>query len=168
MRPELTRLYAMQEYVMPLEPSWLHGAWQEKSLEKLGRDIQPLPYHKIFDKMVRTKATLTTPASGSGWATAKPWESFSTGTVCFFHPSYDTQGNILPRLEDLSSTDSSELAMLTRWLRVENPDQLRRRVKKVSEVESTYNWLRDAQYRLFDKAMKEQRCITTIEKRLGL
>lgn len=168
MRPELTRLYAMQKYVMPLDPSWIHGAWQEKSLAQLGMDIQPLPYHQIFDKMVHTKSTLTTPASGSGWATAKPWESFSTGTICFFHPSYDTQGNIIPRLDEVGDILDDDLKALTRWLRIGTPEDLKKRVDAVSNDQGTYEWLRDMQYKLFDAAMEDQRCITMIEKRLGL
>jgi len=40
---------------------------------------------------------MTLPATASGWATAKPWECFNAGTICFAHPDYDTQDHIYNR-----------------------------------------------------------------------
>ena len=165
MRPELTRLHAMQHYVKPLDPSWVHGTWPKASLEKLGMEITSIPYGDIWSKMASVHSTFTTPSSGSGWATAKPWESFATGTICFFHPEYDTQGHIVPTLDQAGD---DELGHLARWLRVKDPEDLRKRVDAVASSRETYEWLAAAQHRLFTRAKDERRCISMIEERLGL
>jgi hypothetical protein len=165
MRPELTRLHAMQHYVKPLDPAWVHGTWTAGSLAKLDRDIRPIPYHQIFNLMQTTKCTLTTPSSGSGWATAKPWESFATGIICFFHPLYDTQDHILFPAGD---QPTEEMKHLHKWLRVTSPEDLARKVDAVTTSRSTYEWLAKAQYDHFRRELKRQRCVTEIERRLSL
>lgn len=165
MRPELTRLHAMQYYVRPLGPAWVHGTWSASSLGKLNQDIQPIPYGQIFNLMQTTKCTFTTPSSGSGWATAKPWESFATGIICFFHPLYDTQDHILyPH----GASPSDEMRALHKWLRVKDPADLARKVKAVTTSRSTYEWLARVQYEHFKRELERQRCVTTIEMRLSL
>jgi hypothetical protein len=165
MRPELTRLHIMQHYVKPLHPSWVRGTWSKTSNDQLGLRITPLEYGQIFPMLQRTKATFTTPASGSQWATAKPWECFSAGVICFFHPMYDTQGHIIPR--DRDSRDD-ELQHLAQWLRVKDPDDLAKKVKAVTSSRETYEWLATAQLRLLQKELTDQRCVTAIERRLGI
>lgn len=165
MRPELTRLDAMRRYVQPLDPAWVHGTWSAPSLVTLDREINPIPYGQIFNLMQTTKCTLTTPSSGSHWATAKPWESFATGIICFFHPLYDTQDHILFPAPDAPTDD---LKHLHRWLRVKDPADLERKVKAVSTSRSTYEWLAKTQYDHFKRELERQRCVTTIERRLGL
>lgn len=166
MRPEMTRLHAMQYYVKTLNPAWVYGTWSAASLATLAMDIKPVAYDRIFDLFQHTKCTLTTPSSGSKWATAKPWECFSTGTICFFHPHYDTQGHIIPTLKNADT--STELGYLAKWLRVTDPDDLRRKVKAVSSSRQTYEWLAKAQWNHFTKAQEDKRCVRSIEKRLGL
>lgn len=169
MRPEMTRLHAMQHYVKPLHPSWVHGTWTKPSLDQLGMRISMIPdYWDIFKMFQRTKATFTTPSSGSQWATAKPWESFSNGVICFFHPMYDTQGHIIPVLNKLKHDEYDEVSHLATWLRVKNPDDLAKKVKAVTTSRETYEWLRAAQFHYFLKAQEEMRCVRTIESRLGL
>jgi len=165
MRPELTRLHAMKHYVAPLNPDWVYGTWTEASLKELGRIIKPLPYDRIFECMARTKSTFTTPSSGSHWATAKPWEAFGTGTICFFHPDYDTQGHIIPTLEQ---ADDSDLGTLAKWLRIRTPEDLANRVQAVHTSFDTYTWLAEMQHSLLVRELETQRCVTMIEKRLGL
>lgn len=165
MRPELTRLHAMEHYVRPLAPSWVHGTWTKDSLTKLNTDIKPIPYNQIFNLMQTTKCTFTTPSSGSGWATAKPWESFATGIICFFHPAYDTQDHILLPKGDSYSDD---MFNLHKWLRVKDPSDLARKVKAVTTSRSTYEWLARVQYEHFKRELERQRCVTTIERRLSL
>jgi|GEM_PF-5789101 len=167
MRPELTRLHAMQHYVKPNDPDWVYGTWSPKSLETLSMRIKPQPYGQIFESMLATKSTFTTPSSGSGWATAKPWEAFSVGAVCFFHPHYDTQGHILPTLEQAAGRDD-EWAALAQWLRVKTPEDLRKRIDAVNTSKETYEWLAGAQYRLLTKELEDRRCHRMIEERLGL
>lgn len=169
---EKTRLHAMQHYILPANPAWLHGKWTAASLDKLGTDIQPMPYRRAIEFMQSVKSTITTPSSGSGWATAKPWESFSAGTICFFHPYYDTQGHIIPTLDQLADgscdNEDDDILHLARWLRVDSPESFLKRVEAINTSRETYEWLRDTQYRLFEREMKRARCINLIEERLGL
>lgn len=166
LRHEVTRLHAVQRYVNPLNPSWIHGTWSAASLTTLGYDIKPIPYTEIFTLMQRTKSTFTTPSSGSAWATVKPWESFATGVVCFFHPLYDTQDSIIfPDGEDAAS---DELRHLHAWLRVKNPEDLERKVKAVASSRDTYAWLARVQWDHYRAELARQRCVTSIERRLGL
>ena len=127
--------------------------------------INPIPYNQIFDMMQTTKSTFTTPSSGSRWATAKPWESFATGIICFMHPAYDTQDHILFPAGEAPSDD---MKALHNWLRVKNPADLKRKVDAVSSSRSTYEWLAKTQYAHFKRELERQRCITTIERRLSL
>lgn len=166
LRTEVTRLHAMQHYVNPLSPSWVHGTWTTSALAELGYDIKPIAYSGIFPLMQRTRATLTTPSSGSQWATAKPWESFATGVVCFFHPAYDTQDNIL--FPDGRDAASAALRHLHAWLRVKDPDDLARKVKAVTTSRETWEWLADTQWQHFRAELARQRCVQTIERRLKL
>jgi hypothetical protein len=165
MRPEMTRLHIMQHYVKPLHPSWVNGTWSKASNDSLGLRIAPLEYWQIFPKLRHTKSTFTTPASGSRYATAKPWECFATGTICFFHPKYDTQGHIIPTLVN---ADDGEVGHLAKWLRAKDPDDLEKKVKAVSSSREVYDWLAGSQLHLLHRELNAQRCVTTIEKRLGL
>lgn len=157
-RPELTRAKILGEWVLPLNPHFLHGTWSKESQARLGREIWPAAWEDYYPKLHSVRCTLTTPSSGSGWATAKPWEAFAAGTVCFFHPEYDTQNNILgdadPTLRD--------------WLRVRNSDELRARVQHLSTQSGRLDWLWlvTAQRMHFDKALMEREYMNMIEKRL--
>jgi hypothetical protein len=170
MKPEMTRLHAMQHYVEPLQPDWVHGLWSPESQKTLGRVIKPLA-NDIYGPLSLVKSTFTTPSSGSEWATAKPWECFTVGAVCFFHPRYDSQGHILPTLKmvaDGKLDGNDEMRALAEWLRVENPEQLKKRVDALNTSRDTWEWLAQAQHRYVQRAMKEQRCVKLIENRLGL
>jgi hypothetical protein len=74
------------------------GTWSESSVELLaghGYTVSPpVALNDVALQLSQWKATMTFPATNSGWATAKPWECFAAGTVCFRHPDYDTQGHI--------------------------------------------------------------------------
>ena len=153
-----SRKEIVRDWVLPLAPAWLHGKWTDKSLEALGVDIQPTPYNGIWDKLRSVRATLTTPASGSGWATAKPWEAFAVGTVCFFHPDYDDEGFIL----------ADAPSELRQWLRVESATDLAARVAAVNSDENLWRWLVTMQRDHFDHAVREQRCVNAIGSWVGL
>lgn len=120
------RLAVLQNWVTPNWPdAEIFGAWSDSAKVDLGRpDIRPVPYEHLASTMQRWRCTLTTPASGSGWATAKPWEHFAYGTVCFFHPDYDTQNNILADM-DPNVAD---------FLRVKSPEELRGRVAVMNQM----------------------------------
>lgn len=133
----LGRLKAMHDWIMPLRPAFIHGTWSDKAMQSLrsrwGADLQvnPLPWHDYAKTMHTVRCTFTTPSSGSGWATTKPWEAFALGVVCFFHPDYDTQNNILGDTGDY----------LKRWLRVRSPAELRDRVLHLSTPAGRSDWL---------------------------
>lgn len=150
----MDRLSIMQEWVMPLDPDWLHGTWSANSLAALRRDISPAPWDQYYPMLNNTLCTFTTPSSGSHWATAKPWEAFAGGTICFFHPDYDDQDHILcdahPNLRE--------------WLRVKTPRDLKLRIAAVTGNPSTASWIIQRQREHFEKAMSEKRYLRTIEE----
>lgn len=162
-RDDVARVNVMNEWVMPLRPAWIHGTWSDESMLKIAdanpwwnRDIKPAPWSDYYPRLHSVRSTFTTPSSGSRWATAKPWEAFAGGTVCFFHEAYDTQDNILG--------DAPE--WLRKWLRVESPEQLRERVQHMHT--NTSHWLSviRAQRAHFDAAIGELHYAKLIEERL--
>lgn len=151
-----SRLRAMREYVMPLQPAWVRGTWSAASQQKLGMSIKPLGWEQYWDTLRTIRCTFTTPSSGTGWATTKPWQAFAAGVVCFFHPGYDTQNHILK--------DAPE--MLQKWLRVTNAMQLQKRVEQLQTDEKTWRWLVTEQRKHYDKAVSEVRHLHDIERRI--
>ena len=152
----VSRLKAMQEYVVPLNPAFVNGKWGKESLAILGFDIQQAPTTEYFNMLRSVKCTLTTPSSGSGWATTKPWQAFSCGTVCFFHPEYDTQNNIL----------GDAPKELRDWLRVKSPEQLKKRVEYLQEERDVWLWIIREQRKHYDLAVREMKHIEMIERRI--
>lgn len=152
----LARIRALKDYVLPVDPFFIHGTWSRLSLEDIGRTITSAPWSEYYPKLHSVKCTLTTPSSGSGFATTKPWEAFAAGTVCFFHPSYDDQNHILADAPD----------DLRDWLRVTSPEDFRERLTTVSSNETLWRWLIRAQRRHFDDAIGELQYMKMIEERI--
>ena len=157
-RPELARKNILRDWVLPLHPAFIHGTWSKDSLAELQTSIEPAPWELYYPKLHSVLATLTTPSSGSGWATAKPWEAFAAGTVCFFHPEYDTQDNIL----------GDAPAWLRQWLRVKTPRELALRIGALHADPQTWLTIVRAQRQHFDAALQEKRYLRVIEERIGL
>jgi len=151
---KLDRGPVIKDWVLQFWPdAEVFGKWSDKGKEILGRpDIRPCPYEYLGQVLQRWRATLTTPASGSGWATAKPWECFAYGTVCFFHPEYDTQGHIVPTIEQLAATDFGDFHDLFRALRVETPEQLKKRVDWLRDDPAAWQWVIAEQRRYFEQS----------------
>jgi hypothetical protein len=165
----LDRASITRDWIVPCEPDFLHGKWSPKGMELIGREVESVHYTQLHDVFSTAKSTFTTPASGSRWATAKPWESFALGVICFFHPFYDDQGHIIPTLEQASQLgEDDELRLLAWWLRPKNPDELKLRVDRVNEDRDTYLWLRDAQLRRLESARMEDRIYRNLTAHLGL
>jgi hypothetical protein len=161
------RFRCLKDWVMPYWPECeIWGKWSAESQKKLGREINVIPYEHLLTMTGRYRSTLTTPASGSGWMTAKPWESFLVGTICFFHPKYDTQGNGIPLSPN--DTDDPDLKCLAQWLRPRRPEQLKARVEAIANDDDLWRNLALTQRRVVEKMWNEQRAIVTIEKRIGL
>lgn len=153
---KVARKTVMQRWVLPLNPTWIHGTWTDKSKKELGLNIEPAPWDQYYPRLHSVRCTFTTPSSGSGWATAKPWEAFAAGTVCFFHPEYDTQNNIL----------GDAPTGLRDWLRVKSPEQLRDRIEHLREDPKAWLWLVRTQRMHFQNAITELRYMNMIEERL--
>jgi len=153
------RMPILRDWALPLGPAFVHGKWSAESLVDLNRDIQPAPWDLYYPLIRSVRSTFTTPSSGTGWATTKPWQAFAVGTVCFFHPWYDTQNNIL----------SDAPPELTEWLRVKTPADLRKRVEYLDTEagREAWQWLVQAQRAHYDKAVTELRHLTMIEDRLN-
>jgi len=157
----MDRLSIMKEWVLPIigdnSPDnlhWVHGTWSNASQTELGFEIKPAPWDQYYPMLNNTLCTFTTPSSGSHWATAKPWEAFAGGTICFFHPEYDGQDNIL---RDAHPN-------LRQWLRVRNPQELKVRVAAVAANPSTASWLIQRQREHFDTAMQDKQYMQLIEE----
>ena len=149
-----SRLSLVQDWVLPLNPDYVHGGWSKKSLETLGRDITPMHWSKVDGMMSQTRYTITMPGSGAGWATAKPWECFGAGVICFFHPGYDTQNHVLanePGLRD--------------WLRVASPDAMRLRMDALDNDPDLASRIRIMQYNLFEQRYNDRAIYKEIEAR---
>jgi hypothetical protein len=144
----------MAEWVMPLNPHFVCGTWKSPEYEW----IKPAQWERYYPNLHSVRTTLTTPSSGSGWATAKPWEAFAAGTVCFFHPEYDTQNNILSDAPD----------HLKNWLRVSSARELEARIKHLSTRagHGDWVWLVEAQRSHFELALQDLTYMRMIEERL--
>jgi hypothetical protein len=155
---DTARLNIMRDWVLPLEPTWVHGSWSDESKAVLNMDIRPAPWDQYYPRLHAVRSTFTTPSSGSGWATAKPWEAFAAGTACFFHPGYDTQDNIL----------SDAPLWLRNFLRVNKPHELRERVEQLGRDRDMWLEVVTTQRRHFDEAVRDLDYMRMIEKRIGL
>lgn len=153
---DVKRVNIMRDWVLPLEPDWVHGTWSAESQATLGVEIGPAPWEDYYPRLHSVRSTFTTPSSGSGFATAKPWEAFAAGTVCFFHPAYDDQDNIL--------ADASP--ELRRWLRVDSPETLRGRVRALNTDREPWLWLVREQRKHFERALQDLTYLQMIEERI--
>lgn len=145
-RAKPSRKDIVRDWVLPLEPSFIHGEWTAKSREELRRDILPAPHESYYDLLRSVKCTFTTPSSGSGWATTKPWEAYAAGTVCFFHPAYDTQKHI--------PTHAAQ--------RVASPDELRLAIAKVSSSKQLWEEIVQFQHEQYELAVADWRHVKEI------
>lgn len=163
----LARLPQMEEWVFshmddPLSVP-LYGKWSAASEETLGRKVESIPTTEMYDTLRTFRSTFTMPASGSGWATAKPWEAFAAGTVMFFHPGYDDQGHILPIEGEPHWTNEhtypmrSELQQLSNFLRVKTPEEMWEKVQAVEESDDLWHKVTRLQRRYFEAAFKHWR-----------
>lgn len=146
----------VKDWVLPLEPDFIHGKWADGHDEELGRTITPAPWADYYPLLTSVKSTLTTPSSGSGWATTKPWQAFATKTVCFFHPEYDTQNNILNDLP----------AHISEYLRVKSPEELRAKVDEVNDSLTHWEAITEAQFELYQNECDDPRYARMIEERV--
>lgn len=130
------RLVHIQRWFKDLEYE-IFGHWTPDSQQALGRAITTVPLVDVTTTLSRWKATMTFPATGTGWATAKPWECFAAGTICFKHPEYDSQSHIYGR--HMNSD-------LREFLCPAYPEDLRKRLEML-EDDTFYRSMADRQFR---------------------
>ena len=154
------RARLLREWVFPFWPDApIYGSWSDAGQKELGRKILPVEHSALARTLQKFRCTITFPASGSGWATAKPWECFSHGTVCFFHPDYDEQDHIL----------GDAPKELHDWLRVDSPEIFRRRVNVMSRDYQVWHSVLEQQHQHAVKHVLESRAgMAHIERALGL
>ena len=114
----------------------MYGHWCEASQATLGRRIDPIALSEVDRTLQKWLTTMTFPASGTGWATAKPWECFKAGTLCFKHPEYDDQRHIYGSHMPLE---------LREFLCPSSPLALARRLKDIDENKDGTLWLKYAE-----------------------
>jgi hypothetical protein len=148
---EVRRGDQIRKYILERWPDApIYGKWTKPTMDYLGRQIEPVPYRDMYDTMRSFRMSMTFPASGSGWATAKAWEAFAVGTVMFFHKGYDEQGWIVPR----KGKDWKELR---KFLIVHNQRQLWERAKELEVNSGLWRGIVDMQRQLFETRFVEWR-----------
>lgn len=155
---ERSRRHILEKWVLPLAPGFICGQWSDETQRNLGLKIKPVPVLRYFELLRRTRCTLTTPSSGSGWATAKPWECFASGVVCFFHPAYDDQDHIL----------SDAPTWLKSFLRVLDKRELQDKIRIMKDSPGLWRQVVEAQREHYDNAVTEKLYLRRIEDRLEL
>lgn len=161
----------LAHYIKPMFPDWIVGSWDDD--RKQGLTIEPYPWHALPQLLQTVRSSLCVPIKmANSWATPKVWELFAAGTVAFMHPRYDSQGHVLPTLAqcDILERDGQEstLTHLARWLRVETPTQLRKRIDHLNTHQADWEWIVTAQRALYNVAREEQLCLKTIGRHLGV
>ena len=121
------------------------GHWSDEAKSELGIDPQMVPVNEVSKTLQRWRSTITFPAAGTGWATAKPWEAFAAGTVCFRHSRYDDQEHIFSRL----SVETKE------YLTCSNPISLTNRINELNKNASLWQRIVEEQRHAFEKVYKE-------------
>ena len=155
---ERSRRTILKNWVLPLQPGFVRGKWSATTQLQLNVKIDPVDVRDYFELLRTTRCTLTTPSSGSGWATAKPWECFAAGVVCFFHPAYDDQNHIL----------GDAPHVLQEWLRVRRVEDLRERIAYMKAKPNFWREIVDLQHDHYVNAVKSPHYLHMIEERLGL
>lgn len=145
-------------FIKPFPDAPIFGKWSDASLVELDRRISSIPTSAMYDTLRNFRSTITFPASGSGWATAKPWEAFAAGTVMFFHPGYDDQGHILPIRGKPHWTDTAglierdKLQALSDYLRLGSPLDFFGKVTAVAKDDALWRKLAQLQRTYFECA----------------
>ena len=152
------RVDLVQRYLKDAPFEWeLFGDWTEESQRLLGREVSSVPVTEVRATLSRWRSTITFPASNTGWATSKPWESFAAGTVCFAHYMYDDQHHIYGQHmpEELRS-----------FLRPFSAAQMWERVRSLEDdafyqsiVRAQLRYLEESRVRLLDGAAAVQEAI---------
>jgi len=159
----------LKNWIRPMWPDWIVGNWDEERAP----DIKPYSWFYLPQLLTTVRSTIAIPIKLShSWATPKAWEMFANGTACFFHPRYDTQGHILPTLEQCDELEregrGESLVHLARWLRVKSPSDLRKRIDHLNTNQDDWLWIVKAQRAAYNVAREENLCLKTIGQMMGI
>lgn len=142
---DTSRRLQVKKYILDKWPDApIYGTWTDETQEFFNRKIEPIPYTEMYSRLQQFKCSVTFPASGSGWATAKAWEAFAVGTVMFFHHKYDDQGHIVSR-------SGKKWRQLRKFLIVHNQRQLWQRVKMLEDDPGLWHNIICQQRQLFEE-----------------
>lgn len=137
----------------------IFGTWTKEGAAFIRKpDVYPVSVADVDTVLRRWRSTITLPAQGTGWATAKPWECFRSGCICFKHPAYDDQmhvyGHHMP--EELYG-----------FLCVHSPETFWARVNSMTTAEYQhyaalqFKYYRDSVARLDGGALNVLKAVTT-------
>lgn len=163
------RAAILRDWVGAVDDLELFGVWTPAGLAEMGRTrpVDRVPEVELLATVGRWRATLTMPASGSGWATSKPWEMFAAGTVCFLHPAYDDQGHVVALRPGEART--AEEALLAEWLRPRDATEFRARLREVTtQYELWYRLIVAQRRHLMNRFYAEAGGIASTQARLNV
>ena len=175
----------VNDYLLEAFPdAAVYGKWDAASLEDVPpntvRETTPDEFESILGSL---RVTLSLPIVESGWSVAKPYQCWAANAVCFYVEQVDEQGWTLPSRREVPGTrrvgafrnvdlysvrddwTDDDLA-LAAWLRVQTPAEFADRARTVSENETTWRWLVDAQRDLLRRRWADKFLERTIEERL--
>ena len=151
-----SRRQALKDYVLDFFPKCdIRGQWSDKSKKELGIDPPMIEVADFYETISRWRYTITTPPSGTGWVTTKPYEMFAVGTICFFHPKYDTQNEAL-----------KDDPWLAGWLRVNSPTEMVRRIVELEKHSALRDEVVEHQRAVFEKKYNDAQVYKLIDARL--
>jgi hypothetical protein len=152
---EKGRLHQIKYWTRGLGNVEIFGTWCEDSQRDLQRTIEPVPLHEVTRTLARWQTTMTFPATGGGWATAKPWECFNAGTLCFKHPRYDDQHHIYSHIKMTTALGAEDAKTLHEFLCPVSPQGVERRLAELQSHPDLYTRLADLQRAYLQWALEE-------------
>jgi hypothetical protein len=183
------RSWLVKNYLLHAAPdAEIFGKWDERSLAELGRTVPIEPQLTFADRLGSWRWTVALPAPAMKkvdvrWTTAKPWQCFAARTVCFMlntdaqgwivpasskSPEGDYMKRVAPDLWSCRDDWTEEELHLARWLRVKDPDDLKKKGQAVATSRETWEWLVDVQRRLVERRWEERLIERSIERTLGI
>lgn len=163
----------------------VYGKWSDKSLADVtGTVIENNPL-QFPDLLGSSRVTVSLPPSGTlsglNWVVAKPYQCYAANTACFFIPPVDSQGWVLPNTRQVDGSHrvaddlwsvrddwTPDELQLARWMRVDTPEQLKKRADAINADATTWWWVVGTQRALLQRRWDEKLLETLIEQRLGL
>ena len=181
-RSQFVREYITDQFV----DAEVYGKWDDASLadvpDNTVRETEPVEFYRVLN---RFRVTLSLPIVDSDWSVAKAYQCWAAGAVCFYAEQVDAQGWTLPSRRKAPGTklvgraNATDLYSvrddwtqndleLASWVRVESPEEFRKRAEFVNDNESVWSWLAFAQRQLLRRRWDAKLLEETIERKLGI